>query len=171
MIYAAADIVEVDEDIELHTGDMEKLDPSAVMELATSDIDISDLTDESPNPTTPHRAPGPGAVVPRTEKNPPRGAPSCSRSSRFAGPSARFRVRRRRPDPDRSAERSRRRGADIEESSEPAPRIVKAQKLPLDEFPSEKSVVSRIVKSVVAALPSAIRKAVDKTGQHMPCRA
>src|SRR4051794_21438377 len=48
--YAAADIVEVDEDIELHTGDMEKLDPSAVMELATSDIDISDLTDETPNP-------------------------------------------------------------------------------------------------------------------------
>src|SRR5205085_1280635 len=49
----------------------------------------------------------------------------------------------------------------------PAPRVVPAVKLPLEEFPSEKSVVSRIVKSVVAALPSAIRKAVDKTGQHI----
>ena len=56
---------------------------------------------------------------------------------------------------------------EIDERQEPAPRLIKAQKLPLDEFPSEKSVVSRIVKSVVAALPSAIRKAVDKTGQHI----
>ncbi|HWE28247.1 MAG TPA: 4Fe-4S dicluster domain-containing protein, partial [Polyangia bacterium] len=36
----------------------------------------------------------------------------------------------------------------------------------VEEFRSEKSVVSRIVMSVVAALPSAIRKAVDKTGAH-----
>ena len=48
---------------------------------------------------------------------------------------------------------------------------IKAQKLPLEEFPSEKSVVSRIVKSVVAALPSAIRKAVDKTGPAHPAVA
>src|SRR5689334_1594241 len=72
----AADILEVDEDIELHTGDMEKVDPSAIMALGTSDIDISDLTDETPNPdhlrtrVRPH-----GAVVPKTEKSPPRGAP------------------------------------------------------------------------------------------------
>src|SRR6476660_2926812 len=46
--YAYGDVAEIDEELELHTGDLEKLDP---IELATSDIDVSDLTDEGvPNP-------------------------------------------------------------------------------------------------------------------------
>jgi Fe-S-cluster-containing hydrogenase component 2 len=169
--YAAADILEVDEDIELHTGDMEKLDPSSVMELATSDIDISDLTDETPNPDHQmrSRARTHGAIIPKTERNAPRGAPKLQPKPAPGKPSKRAlfdfgdddQTRIDPPsDPDVEV-------LEIEETSEPAPRIVKAQKLPLDEFPSEKSVVSRIVKSVVAALPSAIRKAVDKTGQHV----
>lgn len=144
----AADIVEVQEDdhIELNTGDIEKLDPRT-LELATSDIDISDLTDESPNPDFMRTVAKPDAQL-RARRRPV--VDFDEEQTRIDPPS----------DPDVEV-------LEIDERREPAPRLIKAQKLPLDEFPSEKSVVSRIVKSVVAALPSAIRKAVDKTGQHI----
>ena len=143
----AADILEVSEDIELHTGDLERVDPKS-LELSTSDIDVSDLTDETPNPDF---------------------------LKTVARPQAQLKGRRRelfdfgdedqtRIDPPNDPDVE---VLSISETREPAPRVLKAQKLPLDEFPSEKSVVSRIVKSVVAALPSALRKAVDKTGQHV----
>ncbi|HEX8952800.1 MAG TPA: 4Fe-4S dicluster domain-containing protein, partial [Polyangia bacterium] len=144
--YGYADI-EVSEDIELNTGDIEKVD---AIELATSDIDVSDLTDESvPNPdfiktVVPPR----GKIQIKAHKH--RGVDFDDEQTRIDPPS----------DPDVEV-------LEINEHREPAPRLIKAQKLPLDEFPSEKSVVSRIVKSVVAALPSTIRKAVDKTGQHV----
>jgi Fe-S-cluster-containing hydrogenase component 2 len=161
----AADILEVSEDIELHTGDLQKVDQSSI-ELATSDIDVSDLTDETPNPDFLRSVAKPQAQrKPRrrdlfefgdedqTRIDPPNDPDvevlSIS-ETREALPRAGAPARQRVPFGDLP----------------PPARVVKAQKLPLDEFPSEKSVVSRIVKSVVAALPSAIRKAVDKTGQH-----
>ncbi|HWE27905.1 MAG TPA: 4Fe-4S dicluster domain-containing protein, partial [Polyangia bacterium] len=147
--YAYAADLEVDEDIELHTGDMEKVD---AIELATSDIDVSDLTDESvPNPdfiktVVPKRP----QIEIKAKKTRRAAVDFDDEQTRIDPPS----------DPDVEV-------VEVHERREPAPRLIKAQKLPLDEFPSEKSVVSRIVKSVVAALPSAIRKAVDKTGQHI----
>src|SRR5512135_1807466 len=46
--YAYGDVAEIDEEFELNTGDIQKVE---AIELATSDIDVSDLTDEGvPNP-------------------------------------------------------------------------------------------------------------------------
>lgn len=145
----AADYAHVEEELELNTGDIEKMDP---IELATSDIDVSDLTDEGvPNPDFIKTVVPPKPMI-RVKGHKPRSRLDFDDEdqTRIDPPS----------DPDVEV-------LEINEHQEPAPRLIKAQKLPLDEFPSEKSVVSRIVKSVVAALPSAIRKAVDKTGQHM----
>ena len=157
---AAADIVELSEDIELSTGDIEKLDPNSI-ELATADIDVSDLTDETPNPDFARRqrraaAPVRDGLVTKV-KAPSRAKPRNRAAMDFDEEQTRIDPL---SDPDVEV-------LEIAETREPAPRVLQARKLPLDEFPSEKSVVSRIVKSVVAALPSAIRKAVDKTGQHI----
>ena len=92
-----ADILEVDEDIELHTGDMEKLEASSVMELATSDIDVSDLTDETPNPDhVRSRARAYGSVPPKTEKTRRAARPSCSPRRRRSRQAPALRLRRRR---------------------------------------------------------------------------
>jgi len=144
----AADILEVDEELELHTGDIEKVD---MVELATSDIDVSDLTDEG--------VPNPDFLKTVVPKKPRAGDYRMHRRREVEFDDEQTRID---PPSDPDVE-----VLEIDERQEPAPRLIKAQKLPLDEFPSEKSVVSRIVKSVVAALPSAIRKAVDKTGQHI----
>src|SRR6185503_14848020 len=143
-----ADILEVDEELELHTGDIEKVD---MVELATSDIDVSDLTDEG--------VPNPDFLKTVVPKKPRAGDYRMHRRREVEFDDEQTRID---PPSDPDVE-----VLEIDERQEPAPRLIKAQKLPLDEFPSEKSVVSRIVKSVVAALPSAIRKAVDKTGQHI----
>ncbi|MCU1280790.1 MAG: 4Fe-4S ferredoxin iron-sulfur binding domain protein, partial [bacterium] len=145
--YAYAADLEVDEELELNTGDIEKVD---AIELATSDIDVSDLTDENvPNPDFLRTVmPKPHVQIKAHKRR--AAVDFDDEQTRIDPPS----------DPDVEV-------LEIDERQEPAPRLIKAQKLPLDEFPSEKSVVSRIVKSVVAALPSAIRKAVDKTGQHI----
>jgi Fe-S-cluster-containing hydrogenase component 2 len=144
----AGDILEVDEELELHTGDIEKVD---MVELATSDIDVSDLTDEG--------VPNPDFLKTVVPKKPRAGEYRMHRRREVEFDDEQTRID---PPSDPDVE-----VLEIDERQEPAPRLIKAQKLPLDEFPSEKSVVSRIVKSVVAALPSAIRKAVDKTGQHI----
>ena len=149
----AADILEVDEEMELNTGDIEKVE---AFDLATSDIDVSDLTDEgAPNPDFMK------TVVPKRPQQ--QFQQQKYKLHRRRDPVADFDEDQTRIDPPSDPDVE---VLEINEHQEPAPRLIKAQKLPLDEFPSEKSVVSRIVKSVVAALPSAIRKAVDKTGQH-----
>jgi Fe-S-cluster-containing hydrogenase component 2 len=168
--------VEVEEggELELHTSDMEKVD-----------IDVSDLalTNERPLPPrvkvqapAPPRPPQrPLPPLPKSRAKLPADAQTMLAGPRLKGTEGLLwndeddedQTRIDPPsDPDVEILEISESRANPADSSAP-PRVVKAQKLPLEDFPSEKSVVSRIVKSVVAALPSAIRKAVDRTGQHI----
>jgi Fe-S-cluster-containing hydrogenase component 2 len=133
-------------------ADLEVSDGS--QELSVSDIDVSDLSAEILEPTRTH--------IPM-----PRQSPDDRDQFDFSDED------QTRIDPRLDPKRDAGLVLEVSEVSEPPlpppeARVVQARKLPLDEFPrEEKSVVSRIVKSVVAALPQAIRKAVDKTGAHL----
>jgi Fe-S-cluster-containing hydrogenase component 2 len=163
--FSNSDVVVLEEDaVELNTGDIEKV------ELSTSDIDVSDLTDETPMPEQARPQQPMPANRARSRKLPVNAktmlAPATAKAKAKKATGKRDVLDWDEEDQTRIDPPSDPDVEILEISEVHAPRVVKAQKLPLDEFPSEKSVVSRIVKSVVAALPSAIRKAVDKTGQH-----